>query len=63
MIGCLRTRIRKQPIIELYFQREAVLKFYYLEARRKWQIMEQIKLLVEQSFTKRSYCNYNEPKF
>ena len=33
MIGCLRTRVRKQPIIALYFESETVLKFYYLEAR------------------------------
>ena len=33
MIGCLRTRVRKQPIIALYFESENVLKFYNLEAR------------------------------
>ena len=33
MIGCLRTRVRKQPIIALYFESETVLKFYNLEAR------------------------------
>ena len=32
MSGCLRTRVRKQPIIELYFESENVLKFYNLEA-------------------------------
>ena len=32
MIGCLRTRVRKQPIIALYFEPEAVLIFYNLEA-------------------------------
>ena len=32
MIGCLRTRVRKQPIIVLYFESETVLKFYNLEA-------------------------------
>ena len=32
MIGCLRTRVRKQPIIALYFEFETVLKFYNLEA-------------------------------
>ena len=26
MIGCLRTRVRKQPIMELYFESETVLK-------------------------------------
>ena len=33
MIGCLRTRVRKQPIIALYFEFENELKFYNLEAR------------------------------
>ena len=33
MIGCLRTRVRKQPIVALYFESELVLKFYNLEAR------------------------------
>ena len=33
MIGCLRTHVRKQPIIALYFEFENELKFYYLEAR------------------------------
>ena len=32
MIGCFRTRVRKQPIIALYFESETVLKFYNLEA-------------------------------
>ena len=32
MIGCLRTRVRKQPIIGLYFESENVLKLYNLEA-------------------------------
>ena len=32
MIGCLRTRVRKQPIIALYFESETVLKFYNLKA-------------------------------
>ena len=33
MIGCLPTRVRKQPIIALYFELETILKFYNLEAR------------------------------
>ena len=33
MIGCLRTRVRKQPIIALYFEFETELKFYNLEAK------------------------------
>ena len=32
MIGCLQTRVRKQPIIGLYFEFETVLKFYNLKA-------------------------------
>ena len=32
MIGCLRTRVRKEPIIALYFESENELKFYNLEA-------------------------------
>ena len=32
MIGYLRTRVRKQPIISLYFESDE-LKFYSLEAR------------------------------
>ena len=31
MIGCLRTRVRKQQIIVLYFEFETALKFYNLE--------------------------------
>ena len=38
MIGCLRTRVRKQPIIALYFESENELKFYNLEART-WSAM------------------------
>ena len=33
MIGCLRTRVRKQPIIALYFESENEYKFDNLEAR------------------------------
>ena len=32
MIGCLRTRVSKLPIIALYFEFETVLKFYNLGA-------------------------------
>ena len=32
MIGCLWTRVRKQPISALYFESENGLKFYNLEA-------------------------------
>ena len=33
MIGCLRTHVRKQPIIALYFESENELQLYNLEAR------------------------------
>ena len=33
MIGCLRTRVRKQPIIAVYYESENELKSYKLEAR------------------------------
>ena len=33
MIGWLRTRVRNQPIIALYFEFDTVLKFYNLETR------------------------------
>ena len=32
MIGCLWTRVRKQPIITPYFEFECELKFYNLAA-------------------------------
>ena len=32
MIGCLRTRVRNQPIVALYFELENELKFYNLKA-------------------------------
>ena len=35
MIGCLRTRVRKQPIIAIYFESEDELKFYNLKAKRQ----------------------------
>ena len=33
MMGCLRTHVRKQPIIALYFESETVVKVYNLKAR------------------------------
>ena len=33
MIGCMRTRVRKQPIIALYFESENDIKFYNLKTR------------------------------
>ena len=35
MIGCLRTCVRKQPIIALYFESESELKVYNIEARSR----------------------------
>ena len=35
MVGWLRTRVRKQPIIALYFEYENELKFYNLEAWKR----------------------------
>ena len=32
MIGCLQTRVCKQPIIAFYYEFENILKFYNLEA-------------------------------
>ena len=37
MIGCLRTRFCKQPIIAIYFESENEIKFYNLEA---WIILQ-----------------------
>ena len=43
MIGCLRTRVREQPIIALYFEFENELKFYNLfvqapiTVEKRWQ--------------------------
>ena len=39
MIDCLRTCVRKEPIIALYFEFETVLKFYNLEASTKLALM------------------------
>ena len=50
MIGCLRTRVRKQPIIALYFEFENELKFYNLEAwctmRRLFGLCKQLTVYV-----------------
>ena len=37
-IGCLRTRVRNQPIIALYFESETIHKFYNLEARSFYEL-------------------------
>ena len=49
MIGCLRTRVRKQPIIAPYFESETVLKFYNLEARNDTCAMWLSEVAVEHS--------------
>ena len=41
MIGCLRTCVRKQPIIALYFESENELKFYNLQASLFTGVTEQ----------------------
>ena len=57
MMGCLRTRVRKQPIITLYFELETVFKSFYMlnlseqknsTARRvaEFQIFEKTYLIV-----------------
>ena len=38
MIGCLLTRVCKQPIIALYFESETEFKLYNLKA---WSVIEQ----------------------
>ena len=45
MIGCLRTRVHKQPIIALYFESELVLNFYNLEARGEmtWGLTSRVR--------------------
>ena len=40
MIGCLRTRVRKQPIIALYFEFETIVKFYNLGARYPYPYLD-----------------------
>ena len=40
MIGCLRTRVRKQPIIAPYFESDTVLRFYNLGA---WYLEHQLQ--------------------
>ena len=48
MIGCLRTRVPKQPIIALYFESESELKLYNLEA---WYQYEDMSILVRLKHT------------
>ena len=49
MIGCLRTRVRKQPIIALNFESEIVLQFYNLEARV--ELFEKVVIRVDETIT------------
>ena len=47
MIGCLRTRVRKQSIIALYFEFKPELKFYNLEAWfHVWEFLALLILLL-----------------
>ena len=45
MIGSLRTRVRKQPIIVLYFKFKTVLKFYNLRTRLPHMRVDQTRSL------------------
>ena len=54
MIGCLRKRVHKRPIIALYFEFENELKFYNLGAclqeglnKRKSEIRQMIRRVLE----------------
>ena len=63
MIGCLRTRVRKQPIIALYFESENELKFYNLEARpANKHLQEVLQQVVIENFAKDSPLTYCVPK-
>ena len=53
MIGCLRTHVRKQPIIALYFESENELKFYNLEAT---QIVKLIALFATTNLSLTMEC-------
>ena len=44
--GCLWTRVRKQPIIVLYFEFETVLMFYNLEARASTVCLKKSTLFI-----------------
>ena len=45
MIGCLGTRVRKQPIIALYFESETVLQFYNLEVWSKYGCLRNMTIV------------------
>ena len=63
MIGCLRTRVRKQPIIALYFESELVLKFYNLEARlyKTFHFKTITKLIIPTLFFNKSEGDIESP--
>ena len=44
MIGCLWTRVRKQPITALYCESETVLEFYHLDA---WYLALNLPCIIE----------------
>ena len=52
MIGCLRTRVRKQPITALYFEFENELKFYKPEARSKSKLFDNPMVFLKEFFEK-----------
>ena len=46
MIVYLRTRVRKQPTIALYFEFQNELKFYYIEASSTIKAANTIALII-----------------
>ena len=50
MIGCLWTRVRKQPIIALYFEFENELKFYNLEAEHYFRDVFRVQIRKKSQF-------------
>ena len=50
MIGCLRTHVRKQLIIALYFESENELKFYNLKARSASKLFDTLTVLQKYLF-------------
>ena len=66
MIGCLRTRVRNQPIIALYFESENVLKLYNLEAwktnymRAKQPALFPIKMIAKLQWTQSNEQNIEQ---
>ena len=61
MIGCLRTRVRKQPVIALYVDFETVLKFYNFESSSLFPFKLNAKL--ERTHSNAQQNKYNkEPR-